>query len=379
MTYEELLAAGAEPADEPKKGKGLTYEQLLAAGAEPVPGHDPRAAARGMRPEPKPDEVDAILGDYGKHDVNRMLQGRKDLITTPEDRVRLDDRRQREDPIKNDPLAGMIMQGIPAAGAGAAVAGLTGVPILGNAVQGAMMDPDHPIRGAALNMVPGVPGAVRQADNAIGSTALSRVNAGSSLVPAAKAAGTAAGTIAGHSVVPYVGAPIGAALGSKLGGAAGRGADSIVGAIGRRHLLKTAAAAPPIAPDVLADILAQTEPRAPLPPLAPQPGPAPAMPTGAFGAPMFDEFGMPLTKGGPVNHPTVGGATNPGGLRADVVRDAAAFRAAPPEAQPGVESVLGDQLAKSVRLLDELRAGKITAQQAIDAGLPSGIVAKALH
>lgn len=204
--------------------------------------------------------------------------------------------------------------------------------------------------------------------------------------------------------------------------------NKLVSSLAQRHLLRTAAAAAPKAlPMALEDILAQTSPetvsaRPALAPLASEPLPSPAMPPGAFGAPMVDEFGMPLTRGGPVNHPTVGGATNPGGLRpevvrgqlalppmptafsvyepppfragpmrptidvrpeipglhADVVRDAKALARAPVQ-ETAMEEALGGDLAKSVRLLDELRAGKITAQQAIDAGLPPGIVAKALH
>jgi hypothetical protein len=340
-------------------------------------GYDPRASARGMRPEPKPDDVDEIAGDYGKRDVRRTLQGVNDLVTLPGDAEAAKARRDAQDPIQQDPLAGMLVQGILAHGAGAFTAGATGVPILGQAAQGAVQAPEDPLTGAALSMIPGVPGAVGQADRAIGRAAQARVSAGKSFVPAGTAAGTAAGTMIGHRAVPYVGAPIGAALGAKGGAALGRLADRGVGALGQRHLLRTAAAAPAVAPAELEAILAQTEPppaRASLAPLVPEPLPAPPLPRGAFGSPTFDEFGMPLTNPGQAsaNHATLGGATVPN-LRADVIRDAQAFRAAPPDP---VHDALGSQLAESVRLLDELRAGKITPKQALDAGLPPAVVAK---
>lgn len=377
-------------------------------------GYDPRAPARGMRPEPKPDEDIQLQSTEEPPGFLRKAF------------PRATERSRREDPISNDPLAGMIVQGIMAHGAGALVGGATGVPILGQAAQGAVQAPEHPFVGAGLSMIPGVPGAVGQADRAIGRIAQGRVSAGKSFVPAASAAGTAAGTMVGHSAVPYVGAPIGAALGAKLGASGGRLADRAVGALGQRHLLRTAAAAPPIPPAELGAILAQTEPaatRAPLAPLVHQPLPEPQLPPEMLRGPpsaSFDEFTRP---GGAAGHATIGGATAAGplradvpmaqlalppmppaafaayepppftagpmkpvidvrpeipGLHADVARDARALLRSPVQG-PAIEDTLGADLAKNVRLLDELRAGEITAQQALDAGLPSAIVKKALH
>lgn len=401
-TYEELLAAGAEPAEAPK-GKGLTYEQLVAAGAEPLVPKDAgtdarRGVAGGMRPAVAPDDDIELQPTEGPPGLLRKAF------------PRATERSRREDPISNDPLAALIVQGIPAAGAGA----LLGGGVLGGAAAGAASDPEHPIRGALLGAavpaVTGAPAAVRAADAAIGRAAVKAP----SMVSAGESVGSATGAYLGYGGGP-VGSYVGHKIGSKIGAAGGRLADRGIEALADRHLARTAqfprppAYSPPTfpaeplprgGPIIDADIIHQpAAPPAPLllgpaaiplgpmtkplGPLAPQPSPLPDLPPGAFGLPAFDEFGMPLTKAGPpaANHATVGGATNPGGLRADVIRDAAKARGEtmPAPGPPDVEGTLGADLAKSVRLLDELRAGKITAQQAIAAGLSPGIVAKVLH
>lgn len=439
MTYEELMAAGAEPGDEKPKGKGLTYEQLLAAGAEPVATHDPRPL-RGMRPDPKADEVDEIMGDYGKRDVRRTLQGRQDRITLPGAGEERDKRAVATDPIHNDPLAGAILQGLVGYGAGAAATPIVG-QLAGRMIGGAVSSPDDPLAGAALAAIPGVPTAARNADRIVGNAAQARVAAGKSFVPAGTAAGTAAGTMAGHAAVPYVGAPIGAALGAKGGAMLGRAADRGVESLANRRVMQMAKAAPPAelppglfaedappAPPTRAPLQLGSAPielgpisRAPVPTdyvgprqLGPMPDPLfaqytpPARPAGPMSvvqdaeivrrtplaplvpqgptweqrmAPHLDEIsGDLLTNAGKPSplaptHATVGGKT---GVisKADIARDAAAFRAGAPEASP-VNDVLGEQLAKSVRLLDELRAGAISIDDAVAAGLPRGVAQRA--
>lgn len=133
--------------------------------------------------------------------------------------------------------------------------------------------------------------------------------------------------------------------------------------------------------------------RQPLAPLVSRPPAIPTeLPPGFPRGPLLDDFtGAPVTNGGRLaplgNHATHGGATNPGGrlppdleamFRADVARDAKAFAAAPPDA-PAVNDVLGDRLAASVRILDDLRAGKITVDEAVKAGLPRGVAQRAVR
>lgn len=408
-TFEELQAAGAVPGDAPPNGKGLTFEQLQALGAEPGSASPSRPSRPlpGMRPEPKPDEVlpGDVRPDYTKHDAASYFGGGGDsIITLPGTREAKRARIERDDPIRNDPLAGMIMQSIPAAGAGAVAAGLTRLAapaassLIGGATTGALSDPDHPLTGALLGAIPGAGAAARGADLAIGKAALARAGE-KTFENAGKVAGAGAGATVGHKAAGFVGAGLGAGAGAKVGGAAGRLADRGVEALADRYLARTAQLpagplyTPPTFPGAApgrggpiidADMVhappapgvpLQLGPASRLAPLVPSPRPQPASaPNGAFGTPFLDDFGVPVTRAGqggflPTDAPTGAGA---GPLRADVVRDAAAFRRAPYDAQP-VQDLLGDQLANSVRLLDELRAGKITAKQAIDAGLPSGI------
>lgn len=250
---------------------------------------------------------------------------------------------------------------------------------------------EHPIVANASELAGGLVGgpkmladagavALRPVVKAVRGAAQARIDAGKTFIPAGKAAGTAVGTMAGHSAVPFVGAPVGAWIGSRVGGAAGGMADRAIGRIAGQ-------AARPLAADS-GLLLSEAATRRPLAPLVPG---ASRVPVEAY----FDEItGQPLTNiGKPVysealkNHATVGGGTVPNGLRADVVRAAAAARAEamPPPGPPAraaadpLPDTLGADLAKTVGLLDDLRAGRITAQQARDAGLPSAIIAKALR
>jgi hypothetical protein len=403
---------------------GFDPDAYLAEKAPPVDmGPEARRASRlgGMRPSAKADEVSAedVQGDYGKRDLNKIIQGRRSSITTPEDSAAEKARHNAEDPIQNDPLAAMIVQGIPAAGAGAFVGGATGVPILGQAAQGAAMDPEHPLLGAALGAIPGVPGAIGQADRAIGRLALDAP----SLVPAGRAAGAAAGTYFGHKAGGFVGAGVGAGVGAKAGGAIGRAADRGVEALADRHLARTAqfprpttyeppASSPvstrPSGPIVDAEIVHAPEaaaarralgPVSRLAPLVPEPIPESRMPEG-FGrtrGPKLDEItGEPLTNAGKpsttqTNHATNGAGTavipkgeKIGDLRSDVARDAKEFANAPTDvAEPPIDDV-GAKLAKSVEILGKLKSAKAAGtltdkmvQDALDAGMPASAVEKA--
>jgi hypothetical protein len=145
-------------------------------GPADVPAQDVGPEARRVRAGKAPTpatKTDAELGiDDGAQpatgrDVRRTMQGRNDQITTPEQRAALDARARGEDPIANDPLAGMIVQGIPAAGLGSVVGGAVGkvapalAPLAQGATTGAASNPDAPITGAALGAVATVPGTAR--------------------------------------------------------------------------------------------------------------------------------------------------------------------------------------------------------------------------
>lgn len=397
------------------------------------PGFDPAAYLKSKRPPqvaPEPSNTRPSVKSDVELGIESPLaeppRGLLERLAPAPDRTNYDpnlpySRRQAEDPIQNDPLAAAIVQGIPAAGAGALVASATGVPILGMAAQGAIQDPEHPIRGAALNMIPGIPGAVRQADNAIGRASLARVGTDKSFVPAGKALGAATGAYAGHHAAGFVGGGVGMHIGGKLGAKAGELADRAVGSLADRYLSRTAqfpdaaatytppafpsAPEAPRGPVVDAEVVHAPEaspaprllgpresppppPRKPLAPLVPQ---GPSIMERALRR--FDEIsGEPLTNGGKppppaTNTATHGGATNAGGkgvtaaqvreapapdlahadtqvapssLRDDVVKAAKQFREAPPETPPEVppaDTVEG-KLAASIKILDNLRKAK---------------------
>jgi hypothetical protein len=401
--------------DAPAFDPSQPFEEV---GPKAVPAAKPPAgffqrgweSLKSMRPDVAPDEVTAedVKPDYGKHDVRRTLQGVNDLITTPEARAAAKGRQQAEDPIRNDPLAGMIVQGIPAAGLGVVAGGLVR-PALGPLVQGmttgAASTPDHPLAGAALGAIPGIPGALGAADTAVGRFALARAAADKSFEATGKALGAGVGATVGHHAGGFVGAGVGAGIGSKVGGMAGRGADTLVDALADRYLARTAqfprpnayqpppfsaAAESPRGPTIDADLVhAPTAPgaqrllgpapielgpipaRAPLAPLAPEPLPPPSsVPPGALGTPHVDEFGAPLTEAGPKGHLTVGGKTvgkprlsiqdeqgrdllpaepESPSLRADVARDAKRFLDEPYSAEPSYQGYVSPEEGAAAR------------------------------
>jgi hypothetical protein len=275
----------------------------------------------GMRPEPKSDDDITVASDYAKHDVRKTLQGINDRITTPEVSQAQKARAQAEDPIRNDPLAGMIVQGIPAAGLGVVAGGLTRyvapglAPLVQGSTTGAASSPDNPALGAVIGAIPGLGSASRAVDNAIGESALAHVRpAGSPPSAVAQFAGKWLGAGAGHSVGGLPGAAAGHYFGGKVATAASAAADNVTNALAERYLNQQAdqalagqglvhfgdAAAPPVG----------SAPMVNLAPLAP----APVDPYAAarrIGPNDFDAIDMP---GAPAsNHATVGDATNAGG------------------------------------------------------------------
>jgi hypothetical protein len=218
---------------------------------------------RGMRPEPQPDEVTADDMRVARgRDVRRALQGRQDQITTPDARQARDARAQADDPIRNDPLAGMIVQSAPAAAAGALAAGGAAAAgaapwlarLAGGAAGGAAASPDAPLTGAALGALPGVPGAARAAKTAFNEAVLKRALEQPAPGTVAKLVGKAAGAGIGG----IVGGAPGAVIGSEVGGATTGGVNAIGNkasrALAARQLARAAEGADP---ELVADVAAR--------------------------------------------------------------------------------------------------------------------------
>lgn len=346
-----------------------------------------RDVSGGARPSAKPDEVapSDLRSDYSKHNAFRAIQGRNDSITTPEASAARDARAQREDPIKNDPIAGAIVQGIPAAGAGmlmgaASRALAPAAPLLSRTVQaattGAASTPDSPGKGALFGIATqGLP-AARAADEAIGEAALDRVTApgfGEGPGKLVKATGAAAGAAVGHKIAGAPGAVIGGAAGAGVPTMISRGLDSLAQRLAERHMARMATLRAANAAETAAPAVA----RAPLAPLAHEPLPPsePPVPPGAARGPAgpigpnaFDEGGGPVAPAG--NHATVGGAT------------AAGPRPGMSPAERGAAAgSLEDQLSRSVEILGDLRVASATGtvtpmmlKEALDAGIPATTV-----
>ena len=341
----------------------------------------PAASLGGMRPAIKPDDVapEDLRSDYGKRDVRRTIQGRQDLITTPDARAARDERAAREDPIKNDPLAGSIAQGIVAGGATKVLAPIAG-PLLSRMVGGAVASPDHPVAGAALGALPAVPGAVRAADNAVGEAALNRVTAPASAAPGlaskvaaktADAVGGAVGSVIGHKVGGIPGAVAGGVAGGMARTAVNKGINSVAQRLADRHMARMAAMR--AAGTGTADTVV-----APLAPLKHEPPPEVSQPrtsgnmargpNGPIGPNEFDEGVGDAPPAG--NHATVGGATQ-AGPRSGMS----------PAERGAAHGSLEDQLSRSVEILGDLRVASATGtvtpmmlKEALDAGIPATTV-----
>jgi hypothetical protein len=295
----------------------------------------------------------------------------------------------------NDPGAQMLTGAALAAPlAAAAPAGLA--PMLSGAQQSAMMG-QNPAVGAALGAIPGIPGAARAADNAIGEAALSSVRpVGSPPSLPARIIGKGLGMAAGGATHGPLGMLVGHDLGGRAAGAFSRAADATTNALAERYLMQQADAG--LAGRGLVQIGAQPGPQvsgaSPVPmvnlaPLVHQPLPPPAtVPNGAFG-PFLDEIsGQPVTQAGqggflPTDAPTAAGKALPPSLRDDVVRSAKAFRDQPYDVDAPAGPSVEDQLARSVRMLGQLKsaksAGKLTPadiQDAVKAGMSPLAVAK---
>jgi hypothetical protein len=338
-----------------KGGAGTTDMGPAARSAMPSP-------QSGMRPAPK-------------SDVDLGIEGGPITAPVPTNPLRqafprATARSHAEDPIEHDPLAGAIVQSIPAAGAGALGAaasralgaGPLMTRVISNAAGGAASDPEHPIRNAAIGAaIPAVPGAIRAADNAIGEAALNRVTSPATSNATSKGIGTVAGTLIGGKVGGVPGAAVGGYLGNKAGQAVSAGVDKVAGRLAERHLARTAA--PPAAPQA-----------PPLAPLEPQGAPPAQMPPGLFGKePLIDEItGEPVTglHAPPVeNHATVGGGTVAG---------------ARPGIGPGSNNIEA-RLKASIEILSKLREasanGTLTPQleqEAIDSGISPATVYHAI-
>lgn len=417
-TYEELLKAGATPgAPAPPKGKGLTYEQLVAAGATPANSTPSDAPLRGMHPADAQDKVP----------TGPVFADRHGAPTTPANAPGTSayEARHAGDEM-NDPgaqaLTGVAMAaplaaaaglGATAAGAGRLVPSIVGAT--GGAAESAMQG-GNPVVGAALGAIPGAGGALRATDDAIGRAALNRAaTAGEKhgLETFGRRAGTVAGIVGGGHHGGVVEALAGGHFASKAGAYAGRVGDRVLdraaGPLADRYISRnifpevplTSYAGPirpalgPVwnSPVVDTDFVrsgAPFTPEAPAPvrgllpersPLAPLRSTAPSDLERL--APGFDEFtGHPLTRtgeGGFLPTDEVTGAAKPNTLRADVIRDTAKARGEtmPAPGHAPVEDVLGAQLARSVRLLDELRAGKISVREAVAEGLPPKMAERA--
>ncbi len=402
---EAALAAGGKIGE-------TDLDRALAAGGKVAPSIDAGPEARraifgGPKfPEPKTDEELGIdsgpIGDYSKRDVRRTLQGRNDSITTPEVREKRDVRAHREDVIANDPLAGMIAQGIPAAGAGIVAGGLTRLaapamaPLVQGAVTGAASSPDAPLTGAALGAIPGLPGAARAADRAIGEAAFNRATTagfGDGPGPVARAAGKLTGMAVGSTH-----GPLGLLVGHDLGGRAAsmfsKAGDAATSALARRWLDREIAGAtvPDLGQLPPTSASATTPPLVSLAPLEHRGATLPtSVPPGALGTPFLDEIsGEPITQAGQGGFLPEEAATNAGGkpapssLREDVARDARSILRSPIQDEPGEPPApIESQLERSVRMLSELksaaRAGKVSSaqiQEALQAGMSPQAVAK---
>ena len=352
--------------DEPKKpasGSGPASADDIALFADEPPkvemGPEARRARQfgGMR-MPAPDDVSTsdLKSDYTKRDIRRTLQGRQDLISTPDARERRDARARREDAIANDPLAGAIVQGIPAAGAGIVAGNLTRMaapglaPLVQGATTGAASSPDAPITGAVLGALPGVGSAARAADSAIGEAAFNRATTkgfGSGPGKVTKLLGKGVGAVAGGASHGPLGVLVGHDLGGRAANAMSKAGDAATRALARRWLDREIAAAPMGAP--VADLAAarniaalgsRAVPRAtgftanppPIPerptmapPAAPEPIAAPPPAAALRKLKIIDENGRDLI----ANPPTPAES-----LRADVIRDAQRFRGQPYETGP---------------------------------------------
>lgn len=219
------------------------------------PGARAQRDTSSMRPAVKPDTVadEDLRSDYTKRDPRRTLQGRQDLITTPDAKAARDARAQAEDPIKNDPIAGAIVQSIPAAGlgmlAGAASRALAPAsPLLSRAVQsattGAASNPDHPVVGAATGLATQAIPLARGATNAAGEAALDRVTSpsfGQGPGKLAKAVGAGVGATVGGKIAGGAGAVAGGAAGSAVPVAISRGLDKLSQRLAERHMARMAA------------------------------------------------------------------------------------------------------------------------------------------
>lgn len=360
--------------------------------------------SRGMRPEMPPDDDVSVASDYAKHDVRKTLQGVNDQITTPEASEAQKARSQAEDPIRNDPLAGMIVQGIPAAGLGVVAGGLTRyvapglAPLVQGATTGAASSPDNPLLGAALGAIPGAKQAAGAADSAIGKAALGNVRpVGSPPGLGARVIAKSLGAAVGGSTHGPLGLLVGHSYGGKIAPALSSAADNVTNALAERYLNQQADAtlagrglvhfgdvpAPPVGSPTSA-------PMVNLSPLAHQPLPEATMvPNGALGTPFVDDFGVPVTKAGLGGSVPGEAATNAGGkvlppsLRDDVVRSSKAFRDDPYDTDAPATPDIEDQLARSVRMFGQLKsakaAGKLTPadiQDAVKAGMSPIAVAK---
>lgn len=415
MTYEELVALGAKPAD--AAPKGLTYEQLLDLGAKPQTvdaGPEARrvASGGGMRPEPKSDE-ELGIDDGPQFGFTGYSKAGARGTAAPKGTAILPggfpyQPGVTDDPIGNDPLAGMIVQSIPAAGLGTLAGGLVkGAPAVANAVRGAVTgaasNPDHPLVGAAVGVLPAVPGLARSADEAIGRKAAEiatdpsrSLGAGKVASAVGKYAGKAAGGAVGHSVGGLPGAAVGQHYGGKLGEqAAGKlagAADKAVDALAARWLARQApkaaeAAGVAAVPGLSAPVAPAAEAAPPMVRLQPlQHDPLPT-PQGVRPPPMLDEIsGEPVTEvgqGGFLDSEPVTAAGKPS-LRADVAATAKGLKDAPYDAEAAPPDSVSEQLARSVQILGDLQkakaANKLTPtmiQGAIKAGMPPGAVSKA--
>jgi hypothetical protein len=336
-----------------------------------------------MRPAARPDDVapEDLRSDYSKSDPRRALAGRNASITTPEAREARDARATREDPIRNDPLAGAIVQGVVAQGAGAlAGAGARALapasPIMSRTVQaattGAAAAPDHPGQGAMLGVATQALPIARAAENSAGEAALDRVTSpkfGEGPGKAAKAIGGAAGTAIGAKLGGPIGAVAGGAAGSQIPIAVSRGLDRLAQRLAERHMSRMAAlraaagegaagaAVPPAAPSSPAG--------APEPPFS---GKMARGPLGPIGPNEFDEGTGDAPPAS--NHVTVGGATKAGpqpGMS--------------PAERGAAQGDLSDQLQRSVEILGDLRVAAATGsvtpmmlKEALDSGIPATTV-----
>ena len=360
--------------------------------------------SRGMRPAPKFDDVsdEDVRPDYTKKNVMAIIGGRQsdERITLPERTEENRLRREANDPIAHDPLAGMIVQGIPAAGAGAVAAGLSRAAgaapwltrIAAGGTSGAVSSPDHPLVGAALGALPGVPGAARAAEQKIGEKALERSLSQPTSGTAAKLVGQGIGAAAGHAVGGPVGGFAGIWAGGKATDAITKLGNGLAEKLASRHLARLAATAEPAVVSDVAGRMAgnatrqlpsageplpfpsnpELEPLPPAEPRAAQPPRTSEVPGIAkesddqFWRAAQREWGASPRNGIlPGNHTTAGGKTNP--LGANPADEAAALRAEGEDALAQMQALrdagkkyppaaLRDKVLRVTKRLNELEA-----------------------